>query len=94
MSVPPCGSIPEWNFSEPAFDCRHWKNRMPSAPRATDWYDQARICPGAFAAFCARQLTALGDCSMSSHGAPPPSDRMRSRTIDAYAGDSGSAGSG
>ncbi|BDZ65345.1 hypothetical protein GCM10025877_22830 [Agromyces mangrovi Wang et al. 2018] len=86
--------MPEWNFSAPAADCRHWKKRMPSAPRPTHWYDQARICPGALGALRARQFTALGACSMSSHGLPPPSERMRSRTIAAYAGERGSAGSG
>ena len=35
VSVPACGTSPEWNFSAPAREARHWKNRMPSAPRAT-----------------------------------------------------------
>ena len=83
VSVPACGTMPEWNFSAPATDCRHWKNRMPSAPRAIACFDHAAICPGAFGAFLARQFTALGACSMRIHGWPCRSERMRSRVIAA-----------
>jgi hypothetical protein len=43
--------MPLWNFSAPASDALHWKNMIPSAPRAIDWKLPSRICPGCFAAF-------------------------------------------
>ena len=75
---PACGSIAEWNFSAPPREARHWKNSTESAPRATACHEPSRMRPGAFGRFTARQLTALGACSSSSHGMPPFSDRSRS----------------
>ena len=94
VSVPAWGSIAEWNFSAPARDCHHWKNRTPSAPRATDCMLSAAICPGAFGAFVGRQLRAFVACSMSSQPVPGFSDRMRSRCMAASRKLSGSFGSG
>ena len=79
MSVPAWGSIAEWNFSLPARDCRHWKNMMPSAPRAIDWAVSAASAPGGLPGLAGRQLTASVACSIRSHGTPGFSERMRSR---------------
>ena len=94
MSVPACGSIAEWNFSAPARDCRHWKKRMPSAPRPIACALRAAIWPGAFGAFDGRQLRAFVACSMRIHGTSGFSDRTRSRWNAAARNDSGSFGSG
>ncbi len=78
LSAPACGTTALWNFSEPARDCRHWNHAMVSAPRAT-WARASRIVwPGALAWLVGCQLTALVECSMSIHGAPPARPRVRS----------------
>ena len=56
---------------------RHWKNMAPSEPWAMACIESMRIWPGALGTFTSRQLTALADCSSSSHGAPPFSERIR-----------------
>ncbi|OLE24079.1 MAG: hypothetical protein AUG44_20410 [Actinobacteria bacterium 13_1_20CM_3_71_11] len=77
-SVPACGSIAECHFSAPAREARHWKNMAPSLPRAT-WPRLSRSnSPGALARLRGCQFTAPVECSMSSHGRPPPRDRVRS----------------
>ncbi|GAA2850801.1 hypothetical protein GCM10020220_045240 [Nonomuraea rubra] len=75
VSVPACGSIAECHFSAPARDWRHWKNMIPSAPLARCWSELRRSSPGVLARLRGCQLTALVECSMSSHGRPPPSER-------------------
>ena len=77
-SVPAWGSIAEWNFSAPAFDARHWKNRSPSAPRARCVRLSLVIWPGSLAGLRGCQLTAEVECSISNQGAPSDSDRIRS----------------
>lgn len=79
MSVPPCGTIAEWNFSAPPRDCRHWKNSTASAPWATACQLHNRILPGGLGLLRSRQLTALGACSISIHGWPPRAERSRSK---------------
>ncbi len=94
LSVPACGTIPLWNFSAPVAAARHWKDSTASAPRATACRLSARYCPGAFGTLTARQLTALGACSISSHGRPPPTERVRSQAMAEATYASASAGSG
>lgn len=94
VRVPACSGMPEWNFSDPALDCRHWKNRMPSAPRATACMLCAASWPGAFGALVGRQFTAFEACSMSAHGVPGLSERMRSPWNAPSRKLSGSFGSG
>ena len=66
--MPACGSIAEWNFSAPEREARHWKNRMPSAPRAR-WASELRaISPGRLATLRGCQLTAEVECSMQDPG--------------------------
>ncbi len=80
-SVPACGTIAEWNFSAPRRDCRHWKNIAPSEPRAT-WARLLRaISPGRLAGLRGCQLTPLVECSSSSQGAPPATERVRSAAM-------------
>jgi hypothetical protein len=85
-SVPACGSIAECHFSEPARLARHWKNIAPSEPRATLPRLSRISWPGRFAMLRGCQLTALVECSISSHGAPPPSERVRSAAYADWAG--------
>ena len=54
-------------------EARHWKNITPSAPRATCARLLRRSWPGALATLRGCQLTALVECSISSHGSPPAS---------------------
>ena len=78
LSAPACGTTALWNFSDPARDWRHWNQPMVSAPRAT-WASASRIVwPKALAWLVGCQLTALVECSMSIHGAPPARPRVRS----------------
>jgi hypothetical protein len=81
VSVPAWGSIVEWNFSAPRSAARHWKNSTDSAPRATWVRLLRRISPGRLAMLRGCQLTALVECSMSSHGAPPAMERLRSAAM-------------
>ena len=78
VSVPACGSIAEWNFSAPAADWRHWKNITASAPRATCASECRSISPGRLVRLRGCQFTALVECSMSIHGSPPATPRVRS----------------
>ena len=94
MRFPACGTIAEWNFSLPARDWRHWKNMMPSAPRAIACMLSAAIWPGALGALVGRQLRALVACSMRIHGVSGLSERIRSRANAEARNDSGSLGSG
>lgn len=78
VSVPPCGSIAEWNFSAPKREARNWKNMTASDPRAT-WARLLRaISPGRFAMLRGCQFTADVECSMSIHGRLPAKERVRS----------------
>ncbi len=79
--MPPCGSIAEWNFSAPRRDWRHWKNIAPSEPRATCARELRAIWPGAFAGLRGCQLTPEVECSSSSQGEPPATERVRSAAI-------------
>ncbi len=82
LSVPACGTIAEWNFSAPEREARHWKNIAPSEPRAM-WARELRvISPGRLAMPRGCQLTPLVECSSSSHGSPPATERVRSAAID------------
>ena len=94
LSVPVCGSIALWNFSAPVAEARHWNERIASPPRATACRLSARYCPGALGTLTVRQLTALGACSISTHGRPPPTERVRSQVMAESRCASGSAGSG
>ena len=77
-SVPACGIRAEWNFSEPCSDARHWKKQTESAPRATCCSESRVIWPGALARLCGCQFTDPVECSISIHGSPPASPRVRS----------------
>ena len=78
LSVRACGSIAECHFSAPERDARHWKNSAPSLPRATWLKLLRRNIPGGLARLRGCQLTALVECSISSHGRPRPSERAMS----------------
>ncbi len=80
VSVPPCGSIAEWNFSAPPSDCRHWKYSTASAPWAMACQLHSRIAPGGLGPLRGRQLTAPGACSSSIQGCPERAERIRSKT--------------
>ena len=81
VDEPPCGTIAEWNFSVPASEARHWKKSAASAPRATCCIVLRSISPGAFARLRGCQLTAEVECSISIHGEPSASPRMKSAVI-------------
>ena len=54
---------------------------IPSAPRAR-WDRELRaISPGSFATLRSCQLTPEVECSSSSQGSPPASERVRSASI-------------
>ena len=91
---PACGSIAECHFSAPPAAARHWKCRTASAPRATCWSDQRRYAPPDLGGLTLRQLMAETACSISSHGWPSPSDRMRSAPAAPSTWERGSARSG
>ena len=67
---------------------------IPSAPRPTDCMERASICPGALGAFARREFADSVACSITSHGTPGFSDRMRSRVKADSNHESGSLGSG
>ena len=80
VSAPACGSSAEWKRSAPVRACRHWKKQIASAPRATAWSESSRARSAVLGRLCGRHEVALTACSMSTHGRPPPSERMRSCT--------------
>ena len=91
---------PEWftiapcHVSAPAIDWRHWKVRIPSAPRATAPSDHSSYCPGRFTALRPRHWTAEVTCSIWIHGRPCPRERMRSHSKAKVRAPRGSDGSG
>ena len=78
---PAWGSIAEWNFSAPNRLARNWKNMIASAPRARCDMLLRASSPGRFATLRGCQFTADVECSMSTHGLPAASERVKSASI-------------